>query len=109
MNEVTTLRKRSLFGSMHSFLATPMPSSSALRHRRQVAAMRGMLTVMLVHVGIVRHDMRMLAAPRRVRIADPDSMDHVRMQALFGPQDAHDTLNLAVLYDVYACSAALQP
>ena len=36
-------------------------------------------------------------------------MDHVRMQALFGPQDAHDTLNLAVLYDVYACSAALQP
>ena len=84
MNEVTTLRKRSLFGSMHSFLATPMPSSSALRHRRQVAAMRGMLTVMLVHVGIVRHDMRMLAAPRRVRIADPDSMDHVRMQALFG-------------------------
>ena len=84
MNEVTTLRKRSLFGSMHSFLATPMPSSSALRHRRQVAAMRGMLTVMLAHVGIVRHAMRMLAAPWRDRIADADSMDDVRMQVLLG-------------------------
>ena len=84
MNEVTTLRKRSLFGPMCFVLATAMPSSSALRHRRQLAAMRGMLTVMLAHAGIVRHDMRMLAAPWRAGIADPDSMDHARMQVLFG-------------------------
>ena len=62
-----------------------------------------MLALMLAHAGIVPHDMRMLAGPWRVRIADPDSMDHVRMQALFGPQDARNTLNLAVMYDVYAC------
>ena len=108
MKLVTTLRKGSLFGSMHSFLATPMPSSSALRHRRQVAAMRGMITVMLAHVGIVRHDMQMLAPPLRARIAEPDSMHHVRTQAAFAPGDAHDTLDLAVLYDVCECFCCLQ-
>ena len=85
MNEVTTLSKRSLFGPMCSFLAMPMPSSSAPQHRRQLAAMRGMLALMMAHAGIVPHDMRMLAAPLRVRIAEPDSMHHARMQALFEP------------------------
>ena len=85
MNEVTTLRKRSLFGPMCFVLAIVMPSSSALRHRRQLAAMRGMLTVMLAHAGIVRHDMRMLAAPSRACIAEPDSMHCVRMSAVFAP------------------------
>ena len=100
MNTVSTLRKWSLFGPMRSFLAMPMPSSSAPRHRRHRAAMRGMLAFMLAHAGIVRHDMRMLAAPWRARVADADSMDHVRMQAAFAPGDARDALDLAVLYDV---------
>ena len=85
MNKVTTLPNRSLFGPMCFVLTIAMPSPSAPRHRHQVAALRGMLALMLAHAGIVRHDMRMLAAPWRVRIADPDSMDHVRMQALSGP------------------------
>ena len=68
--------------------------------------MRGMLTVMLAHAGIVRHDMRMLAAPWRARVADADSMDHVRMQAAFAPGDARDAFDLSVLYDVCECSAA---
>ena len=77
-----------------------MSSSSALRHRRQHAALRGMLAVMQVHAGIVRRDMQMLAAPLRARIAEPDSMYHVRMQATFAPRDARGTLYLAELYDV---------
>ena len=64
-----------------------------------------MLAAKLAHAGIVRHDMRMLAAPWRARIADADSMDDVRIQAAFAPGDAHDTLDLAVLYDVCECSA----
>ena len=84
MKLVTTLRKGSLFGSMRFFLATPMPSSSATRHRRHRAARRGMLVVMMAHAGLVRHAMRMLAAPWRAGIADPDSMDHAHMQVLFG-------------------------
>ena len=59
-----------------------------------------MLAVMLAHDGIVRHDMQMPAAPLRARIAEPNSMHHVRMQATFAPRDARDTLNLAELYDV---------
>ena len=106
MKMVTMLRKGSLFGPMRSFLAMSMSSSSALRHRRQHAALRGMLAVMLVHASIVRRDMQMLAAPLRARIAEPDGMHHVHMQATFGPRDARDTLYLAVLYDVYARSAA---
>ena len=104
MNEVTTLRKRSLFGPMCFVLAIVMPSSSALRHRRQLAAMRGMLTVMLAHAGIVQHVMRMLATPLRVRIAEPDSMHHVCMQVLFACSGACDSANLAVLY---GCQHAL--
>ena len=65
-----------------------------------------MLAAKLPHAGIVRHDMRMLAAPWRARVADADSMDHVRMQAAFAPGDALDALDLAVLYDVCECSAA---
>ena len=106
MNEVTTLRKRSLFGPMCFVLAIAMPSSSAPRHRRQLAALRGMLAVMLSHAGIVRHDMQMLAAPLRARIAEPHSMHHVRIQAAFAPEDARDAFDLAVLYDVCECSAA---
>ena len=98
MKLVTTLCKGSLFGSMRFFLATPMPSSSALRHRRQVASMRAMLALMLAQAGIVPHVMRMLAAPRRARIPDPDSMDDVRIQAAFAPGDARDAAALAVLY-----------
>ena len=85
MNEVTTLRNWSLFGSMRSFFAMAMPSSSAPQHRRQLAAMRGMLALMMAHAGIMRHAMRMLATPLRVRIAEPDSMHHARTQATFGP------------------------
>ena len=59
-----------------------------------------MLAVMLVHAGIVRRDMQMLAAPLRARIAEPDSMYHVRVQATFAPRDARGTLYLAELYDV---------
>jgi hypothetical protein len=59
---------------MRSFLAMAMSSSSALRHRRQHAALRVMLAVMLVHAGIMRRDMQMLAAPLRARIAKPDSI-----------------------------------
>ena len=44
-----------------------------------------MLVVMMAHAGLVRHAMRMLAAPWRARIADADSMYHVRMQATFEP------------------------
>ena len=62
-----------------------------------------MLAVMLVHAGIMPRDMQMLAAPLRARIAEPDGMHHLHMQATFGPRDARD---LAVLYDVYARSAA---
>ena len=59
-----------------------------------------MLAVMLVHASIVRRDMQMLAAPLRARIAEPDGMHHVRMQATFELRDARDTLYLAELYDV---------
>ena len=59
-----------------------------------------MLAVMLVHAGIMRRDMQMLAAPLRARITKPDSMQHVRMQTTFVPRDARDTLYLAELYDV---------
>ena len=100
MKMVTMLRKGSLFGPIRSFIAMAMSSSSALRHRRQHAALRGMLAVMLVHASIVRRDMQMLAAPLRARIAKPDSMHHVRMQTTFVPRDARDTLYLAELYDV---------
>ena len=100
MKMITMLRKASLFGPLRSFLAISMSSSSALRHRRQHAALRGMLAVMLVHAGIVRRDMQMLAAPLRARIAEPDSMYHVRVQATFAPRDARGTLYLAELYDV---------
>ena len=100
MKMVTMLRKGSLFGPMHSFLAMPMPSSSALRHRRHLPALRGMLEVMLAHACIRRHAMRMLAVPLRARIAEPHSMHHARMQAAFAPGDARDAFDLEVLYDV---------
>ena len=100
MNEVSTLSKRSLIGPMCSFLTIAMPSSSAPRHRHQVAALRGMLALMLAHAGIVPHDMQMLAAPLRARIAEPHSMHHARMQAAFAPGDARDAFDLEVLYDV---------
>ena len=44
-----------------------------------------MLAVVVVHAVIVRHAMRMLAAPWRARIADADSMYRLPMQAVFGP------------------------
>ena len=91
MNEVTTLRNRSIFGVRGCFLAMTMLSSSAPRHRRHRAAMRVMLAFMLAHAGIVRHDMQMLAAPLRARIAEPHSMHHIRMQAAFAPRDASYT------------------
>ena len=65
-----------------------------------------MLAAQLAHAGIVRHDMRMLAAPWRARIADADSMDDVRIQAAFAPGDARDAAALAVLYGLCVCSAA---
>ena len=93
-------------GPMCFVLTIAMPSPSAPRHRHQVAALRGMLALMLAHAGIVRHDMQMLAAPLRARIAEPHSMHHVRIQAAFAPEDARDEFDLAVLYDVCECSAA---
>ena len=59
-----------------------------------------MLVVVMAHACIVWHAMRMPAAPLRARIAEPDSMHHVRMQTTFVPRDARDTLYLAELYDV---------
>ena len=46
---------------------------------------RGMLAVVMVHAVIVRRAMRMLAAPSRACIAEPDSMHCVRMSAVFAP------------------------
>ena len=100
MNKVSALRSCSVFGAMPFMLVAALASSAELRHRRHRAATRGMLVVVVAHAGIAWHVMRMLATPWRVRIAEPDSMHHVRMQGLFGLSDARDASLLALLYDV---------
>ena len=104
MNKVNALRGCFVFCAMPFMLVAALASSSELRHRRHCAATRSMLVVVVAHAGIVWHATRMLAAPSRLRIAEPDSMHHVCMQVLFAYSGACDSANLAVLY---GCQCAL--
>ena len=104
MNKVNALRGCFVFCAMPFMLVAALASSSELRHRRHCAATRSMLVVVVAHAGIVWHATRMLAAPSRLRIAEPDSMHHVRMQFMYAHSGACDSANLAVLY---GCQRAL--
>ena len=104
MNKVNALRGCFVFCAMPFMLVAALASSSELRHRRHCAATRSMLVVVVAHAGIVWHATRMLAAPSRLRIAEPDSMHHVRMQLMYAHSGACDSANLAVLY---GCQRAL--
>ena len=104
MNKVNALRGCFVFCAMAFMLVAALASSSELRHRRHCAATRSMLVVVVAHAGIVWHATRMLAAPSRLRIAEPDSMHHVRMQVMFAHSGACDPANLAVLF---GCQRAL--
>ena len=104
MNKVNALRGCFVFCAMPFMLVAALASSSELRHRRHCAATKSMLVVVVAPAGIVWHATRMLAAPSRLRIAEPDSMHHVRMQVMFAHSGACDPANLAVLY---GCQRAL--
>ena len=98
MNKVNALCGCSVFGAMSFTVIAATASSSGLRYGRHRAAMMSLLQFLVAQSCMSCHGMQMLATSLRVRIAEPDIMQHVRMQVLFAYSGACGSMNLAVLY-----------
>ena len=104
MNKVNALCGCSVFGAMSFTVIAATASSSGLRYGRHRAAMMSLLQFLVAQSCMSCHGIQMLATSLRVRIAEPDTMQHVRMQVLFAYSGACGSMNLAVLY---GCQCAL--